>query len=100
MPQAGKIKLFNPSGGPWIRVDSHIYSGCEVSPYYDSLLAKLIILGENREEAIARAKRALEEFIVVGLETIIPFHLRVVDNAFFRKGEIYTDFVTRCIIEE
>ncbi len=100
MPQAGKIKLFNPSGGPGIRVDSHIYSGCEVSPYYDSLLAKLIILGENREEAIARAKRALEEFIVVGLETIIPFHLRVVDNAFFRKGEIYTDFVTRCIIEE
>ncbi|MDO8886517.1 acetyl-CoA carboxylase biotin carboxylase subunit [Candidatus Oleimmundimicrobium sp.] len=100
MPQAGEIKLFNPPGGPGVRVDSHIYSGYKVSPYYDSLLAKLIVLGEDREEAIARAKRALGEFVIVGIETIIPFHLKVVDNAFFRKGEVYTNFVTRRIMED
>ncbi len=100
MPQAGDVKLYNPPGGPGVRVDSHLYSGYRVPPYYDSLIAKLIVWGETRDEAIIRSKRVLEEFIVVGIETIIPFHLKVIENAFFKKGEVYTNFVTRRIMEE
>ncbi|MEW6188672.1 MAG: acetyl-CoA carboxylase biotin carboxylase subunit [Actinomycetota bacterium] len=98
LPRAGKIKLFNPPGGPGVRVDSHLYSGYLIPSHYDSLLAKLIIWGETREEAILRARRALNEFIIVGLETTIPFHLKVVEDDFFRKGEIYTDFISRRIL--
>jgi len=100
MPQAGEVRLFNPPGGPGVRIDSHVYSGYKIPPYYDSLLAKLIVWGETREEAIVRAKRALDEFIIVGVETIIPFHLKVINNAFFNKGEIYTNFVARRIMGE
>ncbi|MDI6799097.1 MAG: acetyl-CoA carboxylase biotin carboxylase subunit [Actinomycetota bacterium] len=100
MPQAGDVKLYNPPGGPGVRVDSHLYSGYRVPPYYDSLIAKLIVWGETRDEAIIRSKRVLEEFIVVGIETIVPFHLKVIDNAFFKKGEIYTNFVARRIMED
>lgn len=100
LPQAGEIRLFNPPGGPGVRIDSHVYSGYKIPPYYDSLLAKLIVWGETREEAILRAKRALGEFIIVGVETIIPFHLKVIDNAFFKKGEVYTNFVARRIMGE
>lgn len=95
LPVVGRVSLFNPPGGPGVRVDSHLYSGYTVSPHYDSLLAKLIVWGENRQEAIRRAKRALDEFIVVGLKTTIPFHLKVMENAFFKKGEVYTDFIAR-----
>lgn len=100
MPAAGKITLYNPPGGPGVRIDSHLYSGYTVPPYYDSLIAKLIVWGETRNEALARAKRALSEFIIVGLETTIPFHLKVVENAFFRKGDYYTNFVSRRILNE
>jgi acetyl-CoA carboxylase biotin carboxylase subunit len=85
--------VFNPPGGFGVRVDSHVYSGYRVPPYYDSLLAKLIVWGENREEAIARGRRALDEFIITGIPTTIPFHERVVNNPTFAKGEVYTDFV-------
>lgn len=100
MPAAGKISLYNPPGGPGIRVDSHLYSGYTVPPFYDSLLAKLIVWGETREEAIARSKRALGEFIVIGLETTVSFHLKVVENAYFRKGDYCTDFLSRRILNE
>jgi len=98
LPRAGKIKLFNPPGGPGVRVDSHLYSGYVIPSHYDSLLAKLIVWGETRDEAILRARRALSEFIIVGLETTISFHLKVVEDEFFRKGEIYTDFISRRIL--
>jgi hypothetical protein len=78
-----------------VRVDSHVYSGYRVPPYYDSLIAKLIVWGENRDEAIARGRRALDEFIITGIPTTIPFHERVVNNAAFQSGEFYTDFVDR-----
>lgn len=100
MPVAGKVNLYNPPGGPGVRVDSHLYSGYTVPPYYDSLLAKLIVWGETREEALTRARRALEEFIIVGLGTTIPFHLKVIENAFFQKGDYYTNFVSRRILNE
>jgi acetyl-CoA carboxylase biotin carboxylase subunit len=92
-PHPGLIEVFNPPGGFGVRVDSHVYSGYRVPPTYDSLLAKLVVWGESRSEAIARARRALDEFIVTGIPTTIPFHLRVVDNAAFERGEVYTDFV-------
>jgi len=92
-PHPGLVEVFNAPGGFGVRVDSHLYSGYRVPPTYDSLLAKLIVWGETRDEAIARGHRALDEFIVTGIPTTIPFHLRVVDNAAFRRGEVYTDFV-------
>lgn len=100
MPAGGKINFFNPPGGPGVRTDTHIYSEYNVPTYYDSLLAKLIVWGRNREESIARGQRALNEFIIMGLATTIPFHLKVLDNAFFRKGEVYTNFIQRRILDE
>jgi acetyl-CoA carboxylase biotin carboxylase subunit len=100
MPAGGKVALFNPPGGPGVRVDSHLYTGYEVPNYYDSLLAKLIVLGKDRNEAISRGRRALEEFVIMGLATTIPFHLKVLDNAFFRKGEVYTNFIQRWVLTE
>ncbi len=98
VPKGGTVELFNPPGGPGVRVDTHVYSGYEVSSYYDSLLAKLIVWARTRDEAIARAKRALDEFIIVGLETTIPFHLEVLENAVFKKGRVFTEFVSNEIL--
>jgi acetyl-CoA carboxylase biotin carboxylase subunit len=92
-PHPGLIEVFNPPGGFGVRVDSHVYSGYRVPPTYDSLLGKLVVWGETRAEAISRARRALDEFIVTGIPTTIPFHLRVVENKAFERGEVYTDFV-------
>jgi acetyl-CoA carboxylase biotin carboxylase subunit len=96
-PHPGLIELFSAPGGLGVRVDSHIYSGYCVPPNYDSLLGKLIVWGETRYEAINRARRALDEFIIVGIPTTIPFHQLVVENEYFQKGEVYTDFVETCI---
>ncbi|TLM78888.1 MAG: acetyl-CoA carboxylase biotin carboxylase subunit [Actinobacteria bacterium] len=92
-PHPGRIEVFNPPGGFGVRVDSHMYSGYSVPPYYDSLIAKLIVWGETRKEAIDRARRCLDEFIVIGIPTTLPFHRAVVDNPVFQSGEVYTDFV-------
>ena len=92
-PHPGLVSVFNPPGGFGVRIDSHLYSGYTVPPTYDSLLGKLVVWGETRDEAIARARRALDEFIVVGIPTTIPFHQAVVENAAFVAGEVYTDFV-------
>ncbi|MBA4370792.1 MAG: acetyl-CoA carboxylase biotin carboxylase subunit, partial [Coriobacteriaceae bacterium] len=92
-PHPGRVEVFSAPGGFGVRVDSHVYSGYLVPPYYDSLLGKLIVWGETRNEAVDRARRALDEFIVVGIPTTIPFHMAVVENEAFRRGEVYTDFV-------
>lgn len=94
-PMSGRVDLYSPPGGPGVRVDSHLYSGYEVPSQYDSLLAKLIVWGEGRDEAIHRSKRALREFAISGLKTTIPFHQKVVENAAFVQGEVYTDFIER-----
>jgi acetyl-CoA carboxylase biotin carboxylase subunit len=96
-PSAGLISRFQPPGGPGVRVDTHCYSGYTIPPYYDSLVAKVIAWGRDRDEAIARMHRALAEFEISGIRTTIPFHLKVLDNAFFRRGEVYTNFVQRRI---
>jgi acetyl-CoA carboxylase biotin carboxylase subunit len=92
-PHPGVIDVFNPPGGFGVRIDSHVYSGYRVPSMYDSLLGKLVVWGETREEAVARARRALDEFIVVGIPTTIAFHQAVVENPAFQAGEVYTDFV-------
>ena len=93
MPSPGKIDLLNMPGGPGVRIDSHIYTGYEVSPFYDSLIAKVITHGNNRQEAILIMQRALNEFQIAPIKTTIPFHLKVMDNPLFLKGDISTHFV-------
>ncbi|MDA3937587.1 MAG: acetyl-CoA carboxylase biotin carboxylase subunit [Actinomycetota bacterium] len=92
-PNPGVVSVYNAPGGFGVRVDSHLYSGYRVPPNYDSLLAKLIVWGETRDEAIARARRALDEFIVMGIPTTIPFHQAVTENEAFAAGDVYTDFI-------
>lgn len=100
MPSPGKIEFYHVPGGPGVRVDSAAYQGYTIPPYYDSMVGKLIVWGADREEAIQRMKRALEEFVIEGIHTTIPFHLKVLENAFFRRGEVYTNFIQRRILGE
>ena len=93
-PQTGVIEEYLPPSGPGVRVDSHLYRGYEVPPHYDSLLSKLIVWAPTREQAIARGKRALDEYVLEGLPTTIPFHLRLLANETFQRGEMYTNFLT------
>ncbi len=86
MPSPGPIKLWHPPGGPGVRVDSHIYSGYNVPPHYDSLIAKVIAYGEDRETAIARMKNALAEMVVEGIKTNAPLHQEIFTHAAFRNG--------------
>lgn len=95
IPSPGKITFLFLPGGPGVRVDTAIYSGYVVPPNYDSLIAKLIVHGKNREEAIARMRRALDEFIVEGVKTTIPFHKKVFNNPDFIKGNFNTTFVEK-----
>ena len=86
MPQAGLVEVYNPPGGPGVRVDSHLYAGYRVPPHYDSLLAKLIVHARDREGAIRRGLRALDEFAVSGMETTLPLHLAVLEDEEFLQG--------------
>jgi len=92
-PNPGEITGFHTPGGYGVRVDSHAYVGYTIPPYYDSLIAKLVAFGSNRDEAIDRMSRALEEFIVEGVATTIPFHMQVMKDDRFRKGEFDTHFL-------
>ena len=92
-PCPGQITSFHPPGGPGIRVDTHIYASYVVPPFYDSLLAKLIVHGHDRSEAIARLKRSLDEFIIIGVPTTIDFHRAIIDNPRFVSGDIDIQFL-------
>ena len=93
-PQTGTIEEYLPPSGPGVRVDSHLYLGYEVPPHYDSLLAKLIVWAPTRDEAIARGRRALSEFMIEGVPTTIPFHLQLLDHPVYQRGEAYTNFLS------
>ncbi|PLR76453.1 acetyl-CoA carboxylase biotin carboxylase subunit [Bacillus sp. V3-13] len=93
MPSAGKINTYLPPGGLGVRIDSAAYPGYTIPPYYDSMIAKVITYGSSREEAIARMKRALNEFVVEGIHTTIPFHLRLLDHEQFVDGQFNTKFL-------
>src|SRR5207237_6718019 len=97
-PSAGKITAFHPPGGTGVRVDTAAYAEGTIPPYYDSLIAKLIVRGKDREEAISRMSRALEMFIVEGVYTTIPLHRRILADAEFRAGHIDTNYLQRFLI--
>lgn len=94
-PTPGKITSLHFPGGHGVRVDSHIYQEYQIPPFYDSLLAKLITWAQTRQEAIAKMKRALEEFVIEGIPTTIPFHLKMMDNPDFLAGNIDTKYLER-----
>ena len=92
-PSPGKITGWLPPGGPGVRVDSHVYTGYEIPPFYDSLIGKLIVWGKDRDTAIKRMNRALNECAVTGIPTTINFHLTLLNKAKFKEGKIHTKYV-------
>jgi acetyl-CoA carboxylase biotin carboxylase subunit len=97
-PAPGRITGWLPPGGPGVRVDSHVYTGYEIPPFYDSLIGKLIVWGVDREHALQRLRRALSECAITGIPTTIDFHLALLDRPEFQRGEIYTKFVEQEMI--
>lgn len=95
IPSPGRIKKLLLPGGPGVRIDTHIYNGYVIPHYYDSLLAKLIVWGENRQTAIARMKRALEEVVIKGVKTTIPFHLKILNHPDFNSGNYTVNFIQK-----
>ena len=100
MPSPGKIGTYNIPGGLGIRLDTHIYPGYEISPYYDAMIGKLITYGANRMEAIKMMQRALEEYVIEPIKTTIPFHKKVFSNPAFLRGQISTHFVDELFKEK
>jgi acetyl-CoA carboxylase biotin carboxylase subunit len=97
IPSAGRITAFNMPGGPGVRVDTAAHADAVIPPYYDSLIAKLIVHGRDRAEAIARMSRALEMFVVEGIKTSIPLHQRILAEASFEAGQLDTHFLERLL---
>ena len=92
-PSPGTVRYFHSPGGPGVRVDSHLYSGYVVPPYYDSMVAKIICWGRDRNESLSRMRRALEETVVEGIETTLSFHLAILQDEAFRRAEIHTGYL-------
>jgi acetyl-CoA carboxylase biotin carboxylase subunit len=99
-PQPGEVTTVELPGGPGVRVDTAIFAGYEVPPFYDSLVGKLIVWGADRHEAIARGRRALEEYRLEGIKTTVPLHLRLLDDEAFLSGEYDTGYLERLLDEE
>ena len=85
-PSPGIIEIFLPAGGPGVRIDSHLYDGYVVPPFYDSLVGKIICHGEDRESALARMRNALTEFVIEGIQTNIPLHSELISDSAFKEG--------------
>jgi len=94
-PSPGRIDGYISPGGPGVRIDSHCYTGYDIPPFYDSMIAKLIVWEKDRIQAINRGKRALDEFAITGIHTTIPFHLKVLEHPKFLSGDFGTDFVAK-----
>lgn len=92
-PSPGKITNLHLPGGHGVRVDSHVYAGYTIPPNYDSMIAKLIVSGQSREEVVTRMKRALEEFVIEGIKTTIPFHIKLMEDEQFKTGDFTTKFL-------
>ena len=95
VPSPGVIHVFSVPGGPGVRVESFAHSECTISPYYDSMIAKIIVHGRDRQEAIARMKRTLEMTVIEGIKTTIPLHLRILVDPDFVAGKLTTAFMDR-----
>jgi len=94
-PSAGELKVFHVPGGHGVRVETHAYAGYRIPPYYDSMIAKLIVYAHTRDEAIERMLRALDEFIVEGIKTTIPLHKKILQSDLFRSGRFDTSFLEK-----
>ena len=92
-PSAGEITVFHPPGGHGVRLDTHAYSGYRIPPYYDSMIGKLIVTAPTREQAIKKMRRALEEFIIEGVKTTIPYHIQLLDDPNFQAGSVSTKYL-------
>lgn len=92
-PSPGKITNLHLPGGHGVRIDSHVYAGYTIPPFYDSMIAKVIVSGQSREEVLVRMKRALEEFVIEGVKTTIPFHIKLMDDETFKSGRFTTKFL-------
>jgi len=99
-PSPGTITAFHPPGGHGVRVDTHVYTGYKIPPHYDSMIAKLIVRARTRELAIQKMIRALDEFVVEGVHTTIPFHQQLLRDDRFRRGEFDTRFLESFTLEE
>lgn len=99
-PSPGKITNFHSPGGHGVRMDTHVYAGYTIPPYYDSMIAKLITVAQTREEAIAKMKRALDEFVIEGVKTTIPFHQQLFENEDFLAGNYTTKFMESFKLKE
>jgi len=95
LPSPGKIDAYIAPGGPGVRIDSHCYPGYSIPSYYDSLVSKLIVWGQDRKEAIQRMQRALDEYAITGIKTTIPFHQKVLAHEAFQRGDVHTDFIEK-----
>jgi len=92
-PSPGRITILHTPGGHGVRIDSHIYAGYVIPPFYDSMIAKIITVAQTREEAINTMERALSEYVIEGVKTTIPFHMQLMKNEEFRKGNFTTKFI-------
>jgi acetyl-CoA carboxylase biotin carboxylase subunit len=92
-PSPGKITNLHTPGGHGVRVDSHVYAGYTIPPNYDSMIGKLIVTAQSREEVLVRMKRALEEYVIEGVKTTIPFHIKLMDDPKFKSGQFTTSFL-------
>jgi len=97
VPSAGRITAFQPPGGTGVRVDSAAYTDAVIPPYYDSLVAKLVVKGRDRTEAIGRMRRALEMFAIEGIKTSIPLHRRIMAHPDFSSGKFDTHFIEKLL---
>ena len=95
MPSPGEVTMYMPPGGFGVRVDSAMYTGYKIPPFYDSMVAKLIVHADTREEAVLRMKRALDEFIIEGVDTTIPFHFNLMNDEVFKSGDFDTKFLEK-----
>jgi acetyl-CoA carboxylase biotin carboxylase subunit len=94
-PSPGVIHAFNLPGGPGVRVDSFAHAECTISPYYDSMIAKIIVHGRDRAEAVARMRRTLEMTVIEGIKTSVPLHLKILAEPDFHAGKLGTGFMDR-----
>jgi acetyl-CoA carboxylase biotin carboxylase subunit len=99
-PSPGVIHAFSVPGGPGVRVDTFAHSECTIPPYYDSLVAKIIVHGRDRQEAIARMRRTLEMTVIEGIKTSIPLHLKIINDSDFVAGRLHTHFMERFMPEK
>jgi acetyl-CoA carboxylase biotin carboxylase subunit len=97
-PSPGRVEAYLAPGGPFVRVDSALFPGCSIPPFYDSLVAKLIVYGETRDECLQRLRRALHEYVITGVDTLLPLHLRLCETQAVQEGNLHVKWLEQCFL--